>query len=181
MGQMVVNQGLQGGKKLLVADFIGGPLSFSFRLRSRGTVVLPGRRIDQEAALVANLGAPRAARVPRALDALQSVLDVRRLELAPKLAPRTGRGVPERDRACLVVILVGDDRNSRTGGVPENESPRLPALGKCADHSQSSILRVQFVRTMGRAASACADDVERLGAHSQRRKRQRAASQRTPD
>src|SRR6266481_5658333 len=41
-GQMVVNQGLQGGKKLLVADFIRGLLSFSFRLRSRGAVVLPG-------------------------------------------------------------------------------------------------------------------------------------------
>src|SRR6202165_5868295 len=91
MGRMVVNQGLQGGKKLLVGDFIGGRLSFSFRLRSRGAVVLPGRRVCQDAALIAKLGAPRAARVPRALDALQSVLDVRRLELAP----RTGRGVPE--------------------------------------------------------------------------------------
>ena len=139
---MVVNQGLQHGKKLVVGDFIGGSLGCSFRLRPRGAVVLPGRRVDQDAKLVTNLGAPRAARVPRALDALQSVLDVRRLELAPKLASRTGRGVPERDRACLVVILVGNYRNSRTGGVPENESPRLPALGKCADHSQSPILRV---------------------------------------
>jgi hypothetical protein len=34
---------------------------------------------------------------------------------------------------------------------------------------------------MGHAASACADDVERLGACCQRRKRQRAASQRKPD
>jgi len=181
MGQMVVNQGLQHGKKLLIADFIGGRPGFSFRLRSRGAVVLPGGRIDQDAALVANLGAPRAARVPRALDALQSIVDVRRLELAPKLAPRTGRGVPERDRACLVVILVGNDRNSRTGSVPENESSGLPAMRKCADHSQSPILRVQFVRTMGHAASACADDVERLSACGQRRKRQRAALQRTPD
>src|SRR5437868_8719436 len=132
MGQMVVNQGLQLGKKLLVGDFIGGSLSFSFRLRSRGAVVLPCRRVYQDAPLIAKLGAPRAARVPRALDALQSVLDVRRLELAPKLAPRTGRGVPERDGTCLVVILVGNDRNSRTGGIPENESPRPSALSKRA-------------------------------------------------
>src|ERR1700716_2026545 len=166
-GQMVVDQGLQRGEKLLVGDVIGGSLSFSFGLRSRGAVVLPGRRVCQDAPLVAKLGAPRAARVPRALDALQSVLDVRRLELAPKLAPRTGRGVPECDGTCLVVILIGNDRNSRTGGVPENESPRLPALGKCADHSQSPILRVQFVRAMGQPASAGADDVQRLGSCGQ--------------
>ena len=178
MRQMVVNQSLQPGKKLLVGDFIGSSLSFGFQLRSRGAVFLPGRRVYEDAALIAKLGAPRAARVPRALDALQSVLDVRCLELAPKLAPRTGRGIPERDGTCLVVILVGNDRYSGTGGVPENESPRLPALGKCAGHSQSPILRVQFVRAMGHAASACAGDVERLGACCQRHKRHRATAQR---
>src|SRR3979411_2716766 len=72
--QMVVNQGLQPGKKLLVGDFIGNSLSFGFQLRSWSAVFLPGRRVYEDAALVAKLGAPRAARVPRALDALQSVL-----------------------------------------------------------------------------------------------------------
>jgi len=170
---MVVNQGLQHGKNLLVGDVVGGRLSFSFRLRPRRPVVLPGGRVYQDAALVAKLGTPRTTRVPRALDALQSVFHVRRLELAPKLAPRTGGGVPERDGTCLAVILVGNDRNSRTGGVLENESPRLPALRKRADRSQSPILHVQFVRAMGYAASAGADDVERLSACGQRRKRQR--------
>ena len=73
MGRMVVNQGLQHGKKLIVGDFIGGRLGFSFRLRSRRAVVLPGRRVYQHTMPVAKLGAPGAARVPRALDALQPV------------------------------------------------------------------------------------------------------------
>ena len=46
MGRMAVNQGLQPGKKLTVGDFIGGCLSFSFRLRSRRAVVLPGHRVS---------------------------------------------------------------------------------------------------------------------------------------
>src|ERR1700730_102955 len=45
MRQMVVNQSLQPGKKLLVGDFIGSSLSFGFQLRSRGAVFLPRRRV----------------------------------------------------------------------------------------------------------------------------------------
>ena len=79
-------------------------------------------RFDEDAVVVAKLGAARAVGVPRPLDPVQRVVAVRRFELAAQLATRAGRNVPERDGSGPRIVVVGDNGDAGVGtAVAEGE------------------------------------------------------------